>query len=271
MDATTLQRRLRAFALLFDYPGETLQAHADEIAAELEGLGAPRVDPRPSCDGTGHPASGGTAVLLQHLRDADLLELQAEYVDVFDRGRSTSLNLFEHVHGDARERGQAMVDLLQQYREVGLELSSRELPDYLPVYLEYCSMLEPQAALDGLAEIAPLLVNLTAALERRDSPWLAAAAALCALAGQRDWRASARRAAEAAQAAAARSPTPGPRDATGQGQGADWSPAALDAAWAEEPVSFLGACSPQAGAGAVQSVQFHPRNPRAGQARASGA
>ncbi len=265
MDAITLQRRLRAFALLFDYPGEALQAHADEIAAELAGLGAPRGG------ASGTFAAGGTEALLRHLRDAELLELQAEYVDVFDRGRSTSLNLFEHVHGDARERGQAMVDLLQQYREVGLELSSRELPDYLPVYLEYCSMLEPQAALDGLGEIAPLLVNLAAALERRDSPWLAAAAALCALAGEGDWRASAGRAAEAAKAAQSRSPTPGPRDARLEGQGADWSAAALDAAWAEEPVSFLGACGPQAPAGATQAVQFHPRPPRADQARASGA
>ncbi|WP_018912218.1 nitrate reductase molybdenum cofactor assembly chaperone [Thiomonas sp. FB-6] len=256
MDATTLQRRLRAFALLFDYPGEALQRHAGEIAAELEGLGAARAAP------------SGMGDLLRHLCDADLLELQAEYVDVFDRGRSTSLNLFEHVHGDARERGQAMVDLLGQYREAGLELHSRELPDYLPVYLEYCSLLEPQASLDALGEIAPLLVNLAAALERRESPWLAAAAALCALAGERDWRASARRAAEAARAAQARSPTPGPRDAAGEGQGADWSAAALDAAWAEEPVSFLGACSPQGTAGAVQAVQFHPR---AAQARASGA
>ncbi len=259
MDAITLQRRLRAFALLFDYPGEALQAHADAIEAELAGLGA-------------RSGASATAALLQHLRDADLLELQAEYVDVFDRGRSTSLNLFEHVHGDARERGQAMVDLLQQYREAGLELDSRELPDYLPVYLEYCSMLEPQAALDALGEIAPLLVSLAAALERRDSPWVAAAAALCALAGESDWRASARRAAEAARAAQQRSPTPGPReparDMAPQGQGADWSAAALDAAWAEEPVSFLGACSPQGTAGAVQAVQFHPR---AAQARASGA
>jgi nitrate reductase delta subunit len=260
MDAITLQRRLRAFALLFDYPGEALQAHADEIAAELAGLGTPRAG-----------AAGEAQALLRHLRDADLLELQAEYVDVFDRGRSTSLNLFEHVHGDARERGQAMVDLLQQYREVGLELSSRELPDYLPVYLEYCSMLEPQAALEGLGEIAPLLVNLAAALERRDSPWLAAAAALCELAGQSDWRAAARRAAEAAQDAQSRSPHPGPRDATREGQGADWSAAALDAAWAEEPVSFLGACSPQAGSGVAQAVRIHPRQPRAGQARESGA
>ncbi|MDE2478468.1 MAG: hypothetical protein KGM87_06190, partial [Betaproteobacteria bacterium] len=72
----------------------------------------------------------------------------------------------------------------------------------------------------------------------------------------------------AARAAEARSPTPGPRDAAGEGQGADWSAAALDAAWAEEPVSFLGACSPQGTAGAVQAVQFHPR---ATPARASGA
>ncbi|WP_297908275.1 nitrate reductase molybdenum cofactor assembly chaperone [Thiomonas sp.] len=256
MDAVTLQRRLRSFALLFDYPGEILQAHAGEIAAELEGLGAASSE------------AGDTSALLRHLRDAELLELQAEYVDVFDRGRSTSLNLFEHVHGDARERGQAMVDLLEQYRQAGLELNSRELPDYLPVYLEYCSLLEPQAALDALGEIARLLVNLASALQRRDSPWLAAAAALCALAGESDWRASARRAAEAAKAAQARSPTPAPRDPSGgEGQGADWSAAALDAAWAEEPVSFLDACSPQ-GAGAVQPVQFHPR---AAQARASGA
>lgn len=68
-------------------------------------------------------------------RDAPLLDKQAEWCEVFDRGRTTSLLLFEHVHAESRDRGQAMVDLLAEYEKVGLQLDCRELPDYLPLYL----------------------------------------------------------------------------------------------------------------------------------------
>ena len=93
-------------------------------------------------------------------RDAPLLDKQAEWCEVFDRGRTTSLLLFEHVHAESRDRGQAMVDLLAEYEKVGLQLDCRELPDYLPLYLEYLIVLPDDQAKEGLLNVAPILALL---------------------------------------------------------------------------------------------------------------
>jgi nitrate reductase molybdenum cofactor assembly chaperone len=87
----------------------------------------------------------------------DPLDAQAAYSELFDRGRATSLLLFEHVHGESRDRGQAMVDLMAQYERHGLLLDSRELPDHLPLYLEYLAQLPEEEALGGLQDVAPIL------------------------------------------------------------------------------------------------------------------
>ncbi len=98
-----------------------------------------------------------------------LRDVQAAYSELFDRGRATSLLLFEHVHGESRDRGQAMVDLMAQYEQHGLQLDSRELPDHLPLYLEYLAQLPKSEALGGLQDIAPILALLSARLQQRDS------------------------------------------------------------------------------------------------------
>jgi hypothetical protein len=74
------------------------------------------------------------------------------YVRLFDRGRALSLHLFEHIHGESRDRGQAMVNLLEVYRQHGFELSARELPDYMPLFLEYLAQRPQEEALDMLAD-----------------------------------------------------------------------------------------------------------------------
>ncbi|WP_300004347.1 nitrate reductase molybdenum cofactor assembly chaperone [uncultured Cedecea sp.] len=99
----------------------------------------------------------------------DLLDAQASYSELFDRGRATSLLLFEHVHGESRDRGQAMVNLMGQYQQAGMEIDSRELPDYLPLYLEYLSQRDESEARDGLQDIAPILALLAARLKQRES------------------------------------------------------------------------------------------------------
>mgnify|MGYP000281975009 CR=1 FL=1 len=96
----------------------------------------------------------------RNLLNAPLLDKQAEWCEVFDRGRTTSLLLFEHVHAESRDRGQAMVDLLAEYEKVGLQLDCRELPDYLPLYLEYLSVLPDDQAKEGLLNVAPILALL---------------------------------------------------------------------------------------------------------------
>lgn len=88
-------------------------------------------------------------VFLRDLTAQDMLDVQAAYSELFDRGRATSLLLFEHVHGESRDRGQAMVDLMAQYEQHGLQLDSRELPDHLPLYLEYLAQLPKSEALGG--------------------------------------------------------------------------------------------------------------------------
>ena len=90
-------------------------------------------------------------VFLRDLIAQDVLDVQASYSELFDRGRATSLLLFEHVHGESRDRGQAMVDLMAQYEQHGLQLDSRELPDHLPLYLEYLAQLPKSEALGGFA------------------------------------------------------------------------------------------------------------------------
>ena len=239
-----LSRQLRALALLLDYPSEAMQTHLADLASVLGALEPVKPAAHESLRG-----------LIEHMTAADLMDLQAEFVDTFDRGRSTSLNLFEQVHGDSRDRGQAMVDLLAQYQEAGLDLQAKELPDYLPVYLEYCSVLDPSAAREALEEVALLVAHLTVALDRRESPWVAVTAAVCRLCGVNDWRALVEQ--QAGQEP--RPPTPGPRDIQKEGLPADWTPAGLDAVWAEEPVDFLGACNPQQAKPSVQTVQFMPR------------
>lgn len=109
--------------------------------------------------------------LINQLKGTDLLELQEDYVDTFDRVRSLSLHLFEHVHGESRDRGQAMVDLAERYKEQGFGLAASELPDYLPVFLEYLSMLPKDTALEELEDTGHILAALGKRLAERGSPY----------------------------------------------------------------------------------------------------
>lgn len=141
---------LKIIALLIEYPDEALWESRDEAIA-LIAQDAPALLP----------------FARQHL-DAPLLDRQAEWCEVFERGRSTSLLLFEHVHAESRDRGQAMVDLMNQYEQAGLQLDCRELPDYLPLYLEYLSILPDAEGRDGLQNIAPILALIGGRLKQRE-------------------------------------------------------------------------------------------------------
>lgn len=212
----------RALAAVLDYPSEALLDHLDEVRAALAGLNAPVATLAP---------------MLDRMATADLYDLQENYSDTFDRGRRTSLNLFEHVHGDSRDRGQAMVDLLAMYRAAGLELQTDQLPDYLPVFLEYLSLLDADAAREQLAEIAHILQSIRAAAARRESPYAAAFDFLLAFGGE-----AAGRADEAASE----------DDTTFE---------AINAAWREPEVNFLDAPAPcnSAPPRAEQPIHIHRR------------
>ena len=105
--------------------------------------------------------------LLREIASWDLLDLQERYVELFDRSRSRSLYLFEHVHGESRDRGSAMVELKSMYEDVGLELHSAELPDFLPLYLEYLSVLAPTEARTRLAQPIHVVSAVGERLRRR--------------------------------------------------------------------------------------------------------
>jgi nitrate reductase molybdenum cofactor assembly chaperone NarJ/NarW len=120
--------------------------------------------------------------LIDGLAQGDLLDHQERYGALFDRVRSLSLHLFEHVHGDSRARGSAMLDLIELYRRHGLEPSANELPDYLPLYLEFLSTLEPAIARGLLGETAHILAALHGRLAKRASPYAAIFQALLHLA-----------------------------------------------------------------------------------------
>ncbi len=122
--------------------------------------------------------------LMDALSGAEPLEAEAGYVELFDRGRGTSLHLFEHVHGDSRERGPAMIDLGQTYAKAGLMLADGELPDFLPAVLEFVSTQPPREARAFLGETTHILNAIFAALQQRRSAYAAVLGALLELAGE---------------------------------------------------------------------------------------
>jgi nitrate reductase delta subunit len=122
--------------------------------------------------------------LLEHIQQSDLIALQEDYVALFDRGRALSLHLFEHIHGESRARGQAMVDLLDMYQTHGFEMNAHELPDYIPLFLEFLSQRPHAEAVDLLAETSAVLQVLAERLESRDSPYYVLFDAMLVLAGK---------------------------------------------------------------------------------------
>ncbi|CAD5259163.1 MULTISPECIES: nitrate reductase molybdenum cofactor assembly chaperone [Halomonadaceae] len=165
-------RSLRVLARLLDYPTQELQDASGEL---IEILNAERR--------LGAALKSSLMEWCQRLQEGDLLELQAEYVAMFDKGRATSLLLFEHVHGESRDRGQAMVDLMAEYSAAGFELDARELPDHIPVFLEYLSMCDDAEIGRWLGEIRHILALLTARLEERGADHALVPLSLLALIG----------------------------------------------------------------------------------------
>lgn len=201
-----MSRTYKALALLLSYPEEAYRDLYSAVSSVVdeEGLLGDRK---------------GLVRLANELASEDILDLQSRYVQLFDRSRSLSLHLYEHVHGESRDRGQAMVELNKLYASRGVLLSAHELPDYLPVFLEFLSLLQVNEAAALLGEAAHVLTALRDRLKKRKSPYAAVFAALVDLA---DTSADAQ-----ALSALMAEPEDDPDDL-----------AALDRAWAEEPVSF---------------------------------
>jgi nitrate reductase delta subunit len=199
-----MRMTFKALSALLDYPNEDLHAALPEIQSIVARSFKP-----------GAALGRDLVALVDELAADDLLTIQERYTGLFDRGRSLSLHLFEHVHGDSRDRGPAMIDLLQLYRRHGFDAHPRELPDYLPLFIEFLSQIDLAEARGLLRDAAPIIVLLQDRLAKRKCAYAAVPAALLAIA-------------EATDVVA-------PVQAPGAD---DDSFAALDRAWEEAAVTF---------------------------------
>jgi len=214
MAIVNASKTLRVLSHLLDYPSTTVRTHLPELKQALHeerAIGAARLSE--------------LVALMQWIIESAPLDVEADYVSLFDRGRSTSLHLFEHIHGDSRDRGPAMIDLAQTYEKAGLYLAEGELPDFLPALLEFVSTQPPREARAFLSEMTQILNALFTALKQRQSPYASVLGALIELAG------------ETAQSVALAPEVP------------------LDEAWSE-PVAFDG-CSTQGQARPGQPQPIH--------------
>lgn len=168
-------KTFKALSALIDYPDARLLDALPEIRAALRAEAI-----------LGPAAAARVDAAIDMLARHDAMALQERWVGLFDRIRSLSLHLFEHVHGDSRERGPAMVDLLEHYRKGGFELTASELPDYLPVILEFAAHLPLADARALLGDVAPLLAPIQLRLTKRGSPYAGLLAAVRELAGETD-------------------------------------------------------------------------------------
>ena len=165
---------LKVMAHLLSYPDAALRSHLPELRSALQAEQA--LAPARLAE---------LQTLMAKLAGPDALEIEAQYVELFDRGRATSLHLFEHVHGDSRDRGPAMIDLAQTYEKSGLYLGPDEMPDYLPVVLQFVSTQPPAEARAFLGEMAHIFNAIFNALQQRNSAYASVLGALIELAGEK--------------------------------------------------------------------------------------
>ncbi|MFM9846834.1 MAG: nitrate reductase molybdenum cofactor assembly chaperone [Hyphomicrobiaceae bacterium] len=203
-----MHKTLKVLSALLSYPTAELQAAVPEMRAALD---AENRLPQKNRDRIDR--------ILEELAKGDLFDLQERYVLLFDRTRSLSLHLFEHVHGESRDRGQAMVDLMALYEQHGLAMTSSELPDHLPLFLEFLSELPETEAQDLIEQTAHVLEAIRLRLKKRKAPYSSVFSCVQALAHAKPQ--------DAVITALMSEPDEDPNDL-----------AALDAAWEEDEVVF---------------------------------
>ena len=214
----------RALGALLTYPTDELIAALPEIRSALaeERLVA-------------SPHLAAIDRLIAHLSAGDLMDLQDDYVRLFDRTRSLSLHLYEHLYGEARERGQAMVRLQTLYKFHGFTHTGAELPDYLPLFTEFLSLMPIRTARTILSDAAPTIEALHQRTAKKETPYAAVFAALVSLAAKQVDRALL-------------------AEIMRGGGADDDSLEALDRAWEDAPVTFGEGAAADSLANAQQRV-----------------
>ena len=201
-------RTFRVLSALLNYPTDALIDAASEFLAVLD---AEKLVPS-AC-------RGSVDALIEEIAVGELYDLQERYGLLFDRSKTLALHLFEHVHGESRDRGQAMVDLKAMYENAGLIIAANELPDYVPLFLEFLSTRPVKEARELLGQTAHIFAALAERLGRRQSSYKAVFDALIAIAAEAPRRDIVDE--------LLKTPDADPMDLV-----------ALDAAWEEEEVRF---------------------------------
>lgn len=154
-------RTYKILSILLDYPTEETISLLPQIMPEVE---EEKLLNRVSLR--------NMLAFIEAVEDLDLLDWKEKYTAQFDYASATSLYLFDHVYGDSRKRGMALVDLKQLYASEGMEIASRELPDYLPVLLEFIAYTQThQQGADLLAEASSVLQKIEVKLKEGNSPY----------------------------------------------------------------------------------------------------
>jgi nitrate reductase delta subunit len=198
----------KALSALLDYP-------TAEMVASLSAIEAALAEER----ALGEEELLAVRHFICNLERRDLLDLQERWINLFDRSKRLALHLYEHSYGESRDRGQAMVNLALTYRMNGFELNAAEMPDYLPLFLEFLSVIPEVHAKRYLTDATEIIEALRIRLDERDSTYAAVLGALVTLA---------QREADHVQVEAILAGEPeDPKDLE-----------ELDREWAEEPVDF---------------------------------
>jgi nitrate reductase delta subunit len=198
----------KALSALLDYP-------TAEMVASLSAIEAALAEER----ALGEEELLAVRHFICNLERRDLLDLQERWINLFDRSKRLALHLYEHSYGESRDRGQAMVNLALTYRMNGFELNAAEMPDYLPLFLEFLGVIPEVHARRYLTDAIEIIEALRIRLEERDSTYAALLGALVTLA---------QREADDAEVEAILAGEPeDPKDLE-----------ELDKEWAEEPVEF---------------------------------
>lgn len=228
-------KTLKVLSALLTYPSDDLIAAAPEMKNILVRENVLKRHDR-----------AAVGALIDDIAGRDLFDAQERYILLFDRTRSLSLHLFEHVHGESRDRGQAMVDLLKLYEDGGYTPTTAELPDFLPLFLEYAATRSPAEAIELVGQPGHVFAALKERLTKRHSPYAAVFSALVSL--------SRAKLDQVALAALRDEPDPEPDDLQ-----------ALDAAWEEEEVTFgPGTAANSCGVDGLASKLRQARRPAPG-------
>ncbi len=228
-------KTLKVLSALLSYPTAELQAARDDLISVLDGEALVPTAER-----------AALRQFIEELAETDLVDAQERYILLFDRTRSLSLHLFEHVHGESRDRGQAMVDLIKLYEDGGYTPTTKELPDFLPLFLEFASTCPPVDAIELVGQPAHVLAALQERLRKRRSPYEAVFAAVGRLSKVKPDAGTLKR--------LMAEPDPEPDDLE-----------ALDAAWAEEEVLFgPGTASDACGTDRLAAKLRHVNRPAPG-------